>query len=134
MSKVTIAVAIVIDHGRVLVGRRSITATSAAGFHEFPGGKVKSGENPALAARRECQEETGLTIDVGPRLAKTMVADTGATILFFQASVAPMTAESPLAPFSWLTADDLSDCQFPPANDAVLCWLHEHLFRVQGGS
>jgi len=127
VSQPTIAVAVVIDRGRVLVGQRSLTAASAAGLHEFPGGKVEAGEEPAAAAKRECQEETGVAVTIGPLLTKATGADTGATILFFHGSITGTPPTSPRVPFSWLTADDLPACRFPPANEAILCWLSERL-------
>lgn len=127
MSQPTIAVAVVIDQGRVLIGRRSPTAASAAGLHEFPGGKVEAGEDPATAAQRECQEETGLPVAIGRLLTKSTVADTGATIFFFEGSVTDDKLLRPCRPFTWLTADDLRACQFPPANNAVLDWLRTRL-------
>ena len=51
-----IAVAVVVRHGCVLVGRRAENAPEAAGLDEFPGGKVEAGEAPACAAARECLE------------------------------------------------------------------------------
>lgn len=45
--------------GRVLLAERT-SRQVAAGFWELPGGKIEPGENPAQAAARELQEETGL--------------------------------------------------------------------------
>ncbi len=62
-----IAVAVVVDQGRYLIGLRPEGAP-LAGLWEFPGGKVLAGETPALAAARECREEAALEIDIGPAL------------------------------------------------------------------
>ncbi len=55
------AAAIVDPDGRVLVSQRP-EGKQLAGFWEFPGGKVESGERPEAALIRELKEE--LTIDV----------------------------------------------------------------------
>ncbi len=53
---------------RYLLGQRPDGAM-LGGLWEFPGGKVRPGEMYAEALQREIVEETGLTVDVGPRLA-----------------------------------------------------------------
>jgi 8-oxo-dGTP diphosphatase len=55
------AAALVDPDGRVLVTRRP-EGKQLAGFWEFPGGKVESGERPEAALIRELKEE--LAIDV----------------------------------------------------------------------
>jgi 8-oxo-dGTP diphosphatase len=55
------AAALVDPDGRVLVSQRP-EGKQLAGFWEFPGGKVESGERPEAALIRELREE--LTIDV----------------------------------------------------------------------
>jgi 8-oxo-dGTP diphosphatase len=57
--RIDIALAIPVRDGRLLVARRPEGAR-LAGCWEFPGGKVERGEEPAAAARRELEEETGL--------------------------------------------------------------------------
>lgn len=59
------------DTGRVLMLQRALSEDdNNAGKWEFPGGKIDDGEEPYQAARREFQEETGMTIPDG-----TMVED-----------------------------------------------------------
>jgi len=125
----TIAVAVVLRHDRVLVGRRAADAIDAAGLDEFPGGKVEPGESPASAAARECLEEAGVAVRINALLDR--VASTSASgpldILFFAAT--PLDdREEPLVPFAWVPIDELALLRFPPANTGVLTRL------TQGGS
>jgi 8-oxo-dGTP diphosphatase len=57
-----IAIAVVEWEGQFLVGQRP-EGVPLAGLWEFPGGKIEPGETPEAAAVRECQEETGLTVE-----------------------------------------------------------------------
>jgi A/G-specific adenine glycosylase len=56
---VVAAVVAVTRRGRWLVLRRPSTGL-LGGLWEFPGGKLRAGERPVAAARRELREETGL--------------------------------------------------------------------------
>jgi len=121
MASLQIAVAIVIDDGRVLVGQRDARAEDAAGLHEFPGGKVEPGESPGAAAARETLEEAGVAVRVGPLLdAVTGSARSGPIeILFFEAE--PLDAAAlPRPPFAWVVIADLTKLSFPPANEQVI--------------
>jgi 8-oxo-dGTP diphosphatase len=59
--KVAAAALVELD-GKVLLVRRSIDP--ARGRWTLPAGFVDAGEDPAVAARRECLEETGLHVNI----------------------------------------------------------------------
>ena len=62
---VLVAACVLIDaDGRVLIARRP-EGRSLAGFWEFPGGKIETGEELVAALEREVREETGLKVSVG---------------------------------------------------------------------
>lgn len=131
-----IAVAVVVTGGGVLVGRRAADAAEAPGLHEFPGGKVEAGESAAAAAARECLEETGLAVRIGPLIEASVVPGVRGPrgIVFFWAE--PIDAGArPRPPFCWQPLDRLPELPFPAANAAVLAALARHAERLsQGGS
>ncbi len=53
---------IIVETGRVLIGRRGMDG-DCAGLWEFPGGKVEAGESDEEALVREFDEEFGLPIE-----------------------------------------------------------------------
>ncbi len=116
-----IAVAVVLSAGSVLVGRRRDDAADAPGRDEFPGGKVEAGEAVELAAARECFEESGINVSVGPRLHVAQATSSGGPIEIHFHRAAPVDANvSPQPPFIWLKIENLTRCRFPPANAEVV--------------
>lgn len=115
-----IAVACVIDRSQALIGRRPESAV-LGGYWEFPGGKIRSGEEPAEAARRECLEETGLDVRIGQLLTEAIhrYEHGDLQIFFFEAT--PRQPKPPATGrFRWVPLEKLSDYRFPPANDELL--------------
>ena len=107
-----------------LVGRRSATA-ALGGMWEFPGGKMEPGETPSQAAVRECQEESGLLVDVvRPLDQREHSYPLGVLELHFL--LCRVSAESidqpPLAPFQWIPWDQLHTHrhEFPAGNQPLL--------------
>ena len=86
-EKRPIAVVIVVHQQRVLVGKRASNAATAKGFHEFPGGKIETGESAPAAAVRECLEETGLRISIEQQLDRTFTDEGHFEIIFFLGSL-----------------------------------------------
>jgi len=133
-EKTRIAVVVVVHQQRVLVGKRRNTASTAKGFHEFPGGKLEEGEHASSAAVRECLEETGLHISIERRLDSTFTDEGHFEIVFFLGALKPCEHSEPREPFKWLTRAELELCRFPAANGFVVNWLRDTLPIIQGGS
>ena len=120
-AAIRIAVAIVIDDGRVLVGQRAQDAENAAGLHEFPGGKVEPGESPEAAAARETFEEAGIDVRIGGTFDTSMAsARSGPIEILFFAAEPLVPSPLPRPPFAWVAIADLRTFSFPPANEPVI--------------
>ncbi|MEI6239611.1 MAG: NUDIX domain-containing protein [Planctomycetia bacterium] len=135
MTPRQIAVAVVTHDGHVLVGRRAANAAEAAGFDEFPGGKIEPHESAAEAAARECLEEAGIVVRMLDRPCVSVSRQPPLrTIVFHWA--APLDATvPPRPPFEWIPIADLSQRKFPEPNAAVLAILRtDHAAHDHGGS
>ena len=64
MAIIKVVCGIIFKKDKVLICRRS-EHKSMAGFWEFPGGKIESGEQASDALIRELQEELGMKVIVG---------------------------------------------------------------------
>jgi mutator protein MutT len=119
----TVAIAVVLDQGRVLVGRRP-QGVPLAGLLEFPGGKVRDGECPRDAAARECLEETAVAIEAREALAVvTHDYPHGRVELHFFGCAPCDAGAAPRPPYCWLAVERLSADDFPPANAAIIARL-----------
>jgi 8-oxo-dGTP diphosphatase len=119
-----IAIAVVEDQGRFLIGQRP-AEVALGGLWEFPGGKVEPGELPASAAVRECLEEAGVAVDVigmYPLHEHAYAHDT--VRLHFFRCVARGSSE-PRFGFRWVERVRLREYEFPRGNDEMLSLLLE---------
>jgi len=130
-----IAVAVVVHHGKVLVGRRADDAAELPGCAEFPGGKIEPHESATEAAVRECLEETGVAVRVIDGLPAVAVPQSlpPLTIFFHWASPIDPSAQ-PRPPFDWVPIANLSSRRFPDANATVLAILQRDHGSAHGGS
>jgi 8-oxo-dGTP diphosphatase len=64
----TVVAAVIERDGMVLIGRRKPGKWHALKW-EFPGGKVEPGETPAVALRRELDEELNIRAEIGELVA-----------------------------------------------------------------
>lgn len=118
-----IAIAVVERNGQFLVGQRP-AGKPLAGYAEFPGGRVESGETPEQAAVRECFEETGLNVFVlrGYDECRHDYAHDSVHLHFFACRTVG-SAVKPRGPFRWVSRADLSTLDFPAANRELLSLL-----------
>jgi 8-oxo-dGTP diphosphatase len=122
---IPVGIGIIHRANRFLVRQRP-EGTVYAGYWEFPGGKCEPGEDPAHATARECFEEVGLAVVVGPlRRVTTYRYPHGPVMLhFYDCTIRDPAAEPPAGSgFQWVMADLIASLRFPEANEAILADL-----------
>ena len=94
-----------------------------AGLSELPGGKAAPGESDAVALSRELLEELGVEVAVGGRLGVDVALTDTMTLRAFLVvrTGGPVEARDHRA-IRWVTADELADVAWVPADRA---WLPE---------
>ncbi len=121
-GRLDVALALPVRAEKLLVARRAEGA-HLAGFWEFPGGKLRDGEDPAAAAIRELAEETGLVAralepltvlvheypDRSLRLHVFLARDPGGEVRMDVARE-----------WAWKSLGQLADLRMPPANEPIL--------------
>ncbi|NLO82275.1 MAG: (deoxy)nucleoside triphosphate pyrophosphohydrolase [Clostridiales bacterium] len=115
---ITVIAAIIVQDGKVLIGRRA-EGQALAGKWEFPGGKLEKGETPQECLRREIKEELNLDIEVGEFFGDNVYHyDTGPIrLVAYEASLLGgqfmMKAHSCV---EWAKLCELEDYDFAPAD------------------
>ncbi|WP_436526449.1 (deoxy)nucleoside triphosphate pyrophosphohydrolase [Actinoplanes sp. HUAS TT8] len=119
-----IVAAVIIAGGRVLACQRS-APPEAAGKWEFPGGKVEPGETDQQALARECVEELGITVEVGPRVGPDVPLAHGRAVLRVYA-VEVLDGEPEALEHKalrWLAVDQLDSVPWLPADVPIVAEL-----------
>lgn len=100
----------------------------------FPKGKVKDSETDEDAARREVEEEAGLTLELGPQLASTTYTDSKLrkkTVRYW--ALGPVsgqaTAQNEVDEVEWLSPDQAAERLTYERDLDVLRSLEEALAR-----
>lgn len=93
---------------------------------EFPGGKVEPGETEPMALARECVEELGVAVLVGPRIGPDVPLARGRSVL--RVYLARLVGDGlPRAlehsALRWLAADELDQVTWLPADEPVVAAL-----------
>jgi len=108
-----IAAGVVYCEGKMLIVQRQPKGL-LAGLWEFPGGKVKKGENPEHACIREIQEKTGITAEPDSFLTHVKHAYTHFKIemdVFLCQYISGDIHLSGPADFRWIGAEEI--CRYP---------------------
>ena len=121
MKTVVVAAGLIVEDGRILVTQRK--KDSPHGFlWEFPGGKVKEGEEPREALRRELMEELDVEAEVGMIFDAVFYSYPEYPILLLvyrcqidKDSLKPLGCHD----FRWVHLKELEELPMPPADDAI---------------
>ncbi len=135
MTKPTIYVsaALIFDNqNRIIISRRPPGA-HLAGYWEFPGGTIESGETPDQALAREIKEELDLDIRVGQLYMQDVFEydEKIVDISFFmcsQTNPAQKPQAIEVAEWKQVRLNELDRYQFPPADKELIRQLLEFDF------
>jgi 8-oxo-dGTP diphosphatase len=129
LTEYAVVAAVICRDGRAHAAQRSYPP-ALAGLWEFPGGKVEPGETASGALIRECQEELSVQIAPGDRIGPDVVTTDGRGRLHAYLASLP-GAEEPSAAehrrLCWLSADELGDVDWLPADQPIVSAVAEHL-------
>jgi 8-oxo-dGTP diphosphatase len=106
-----VALAVIVNAGRVLLARRAVAEDSLAWV--FPGGKVEPGETAEDAAVREAREETGVVVEAAGVLGERIHPDTGRCLVYVacrlvSGTAAPSSARE-VSEVVWVGSDELGE-------------------------
>jgi len=129
MKTTEVAIGIVLRGGQVLICRRRSDA-ALAGYWEFPGGKVETGESVADCLHRELREELGIQVRIREPLSSIEHTYPQGKVLLYPFVCDHVDGEAtPLASaeLRWTAPAELANYEFPAANDDLIKRLIESL-------
>ena len=121
MRTVIVAAALIVEKGKLLVTQRKKDSSHGL-LWEFPGGKVKQGEDPRGALRRELKEELDVEAEVG-RLFDAVFhfyPEFPILLLVYRCRIErgflkPVECHD----LRWVTLKELETLAMPPADDPI---------------
>lgn len=130
----TVAVAVIVRDGRFYVQQRPPHG-HLGGLWEFPGGKKRADETLEQALVRECREELGVVVRVGPCLGtvRHQYSHFGIVLSAFVCTVDDDRDWRAAAPGRWIDVTGIAALPFPAANHKLFPALHAHLDAAGGG-
>lgn len=131
---VDVVAALLWKEGRFLICQRPAHKTRAL-LWEFVGGKVEPGESKEAALVRECKEELGILIQVGPifKTALHTYPDMEIRLTLFEATIQegePMLFEH--EQMRWIWPEEIHQFSFCPADVDILTHIQAQ-FGLQKG-
>jgi phosphoribosylglycinamide formyltransferase-1 len=136
MNPIQVAAGLVFRDGKLLITQRHHQA-HLGGLWEFPGGKREEGESFQECLVRELREELGIEVAVGEEVEVVIHSYPEKTVelRFFRCQWQANEPQPLGCPaFKWVTAQQLSEQEFPTADARLLCMLRANpsLWRNQG--
>lgn len=127
MTMIVVAAVIERADRRILIGQRRSNDTSPLKW-EFPGGKIKPGEEPAQALARELQEELGATlkscVEIGRVQHNYANRREQLEIRFFAAEITDENIQPRcFEQIAWVLPRELGDYDFLDANRLMIAQI-----------
>mgnify|MGYP000168031225 CR=1 FL=1 len=127
-QRLEVAAGLIFRHGRLLIAQRRAN-DHLGGTWEFPGGKRETGENFEDCLVRELMEELGVSVKVG-ELVEVVEHDYPEKKVHLRFYLCRLVEGEPqplgCSALAWVTADELSQYEFPPADARLLEKLRNH--------
>lgn len=120
-----VVAALIWNEDKFLICQRPATKARAL-MWEFVGGKVEKGETKEEALIRECQEELGITLNVGDIFMEVIheYPDITIRLTLFNATIKSGTIQMlEHNDIEWITPSEISNYQFCPADEEILSRL-----------
>ena len=122
---IRVAAALIEQEGRYLIARRR-EEVHLGGLWEFPGGKLEAGESFESCVQREVLEELGIEI-TSPHYFLTHnyeYSEKKVELKFFTCNIRQGEPKSlGCEEFCWVTPNEMTQFEFPPADMPVLTLL-----------
>jgi len=123
IKQLNISVGIIRNAQKEIFITQRDASSHMAGFWEFPGGKIESGETAEQALIRELQEEVGIDA-AEPELIRTLQHTFPDRIVNLHFFLVQNWAGEPYGkegqPKRWLAQSEIKQSDFPPANAEIV--------------
>ena len=128
MKTLIVTAGVIVEQGKVLVTQRKEDSPYGL-LWEFPGGKVKEGEEPREALRRELKEELDIEVEVGRILGANFQSNPNPILLLAYRCCRDKGILKPLGchDLRWVGLSELKGLVMPPADDPI----RKHLFSSE---
>jgi len=128
-----VAAAVILQNGKVFLGRRAPGENCAGGW-EFPGGKIEPGETPEECLKRELQEEFGVCALIKDFIAESVCEYASGSIRLLAYGAELVAGEIKLTvhdQYAWVELDDILAYDLLPADIPIALELQK--IRSEGG-
>ena len=122
MKTLIVSAGLIMEEGKFLVTQRREDSSYAL-LWEFPGGKVKEGEDPREALRRELKEELDIEVEVGAifEVVYQRYPEYPVLLLTYQCKIEKgMPKPIGCHDLRWVTLNELKKLAMPPADESIL--------------